>query len=149
MDSNKINSRFKLHKFEFSILKWHFKTKISKIWNVHFHNRISDFILKNFPMFIPEIPIFNLKIRVWHFWTIFGRNRMSKTKNLTGKKTTEQGGKPTCRPGRVKLTSPVFTLVPDISTLLRVKWNFYYTKVGYFMNTHLVLWSEDLNIQNC
>ena len=61
----------------------------------------------------------------------------------------KQGGKPTCRPGRVKLTSPVFTLVPDISTLLRVKWNFYYTKVGYFMNFHLVLWSEDLNIQNC
>ena len=79
----KINSRFKLHKFEFSILKWHFKTKISKIWNFHFQNRISDFILKNFPMFIPEIPIFNLKIRVWHFWTIFGQNRMSKTKNLT------------------------------------------------------------------
>ena len=86
----KINSRFKLHKFEFSILKWHFKTKISKIWNVHFQNRISDFILKNFPMFIPEIPIFNLKIRVWHFWTIFGRNRISKTKNLTGKKTTRE-----------------------------------------------------------
>ena len=62
---------------------------------------------------------------------------------------SKQGGKPTCRPGRVKLTSPVFTLVPDISTLLRVKWNFYYTKVGYFMNPHLVLWSEDLNIQNC
>ena len=77
----KINSRFKLHKFEFSILKWHFKTKISKIWNVHFQNRISDFILKNFPMFIPEIPIVNLKIRVWHFWTIFGGNRMSKTKH--------------------------------------------------------------------
>ena len=77
----KINSRFKLHKFEFSILKWHFKTKISKIWNFHFQNWISDFILKNFPMFIPEIPIFNLKIRVWHFWTIFGRNRISKTKH--------------------------------------------------------------------
>ena len=86
----KINSRFKLHKFEFSILKWHFKTKISKIWNVHFQNRISDFILKNFPMFIPEIPIFNLKIRVWHFWTIFGRNRISKTQNLTGKTTTRE-----------------------------------------------------------
>ena len=67
----------------------YFKTKISKIWNVHFQNRISDFILKNFPMFIPEIPIFNLKIRVWHFLTIFGPNRISKTNNLTGKKTTE------------------------------------------------------------
>ena len=84
----KINSRFKLHKFEFSILKWHFKTKISKIWNFHFQNRISDFILKNFPMFIPEIPIFNLKIGVWHFLTIFGQNRISKTDNLTGKRTT-------------------------------------------------------------
>ena len=86
----KINSRFKLHKFEFSILKWHFKTKIWKIWNFHFQNPISDFILKNFPMFIPEIPIFNLKIRVWHFWTIFGRNR-SKTKQnkeFAGKENT-------------------------------------------------------------
>ena len=90
----KINSRFKLHKFEFSILKWHFKTKIWKIWNFHFQNRISDFILKNFPMFIPEIPIFNLKIGVWHFLTIFGQNRQQfdgkenrgrNLKKITGK----------------------------------------------------------------
>ena len=86
----KINSRFKLHKFEFSILKWHFKTKIWKIWNFHFQNPISDFILKNFPMFIPEIPIFNLKIRVWHFWTIFGGNRMSKTKHRIWRERQQQ-----------------------------------------------------------
>ena len=83
----KINSRFKLHKFEFSILNWHFKTKIWKIWNFSLSK-------SNFWLYFEELPDvysrnsnFQSKNPSLAFLDNFWRksNVQNKTQNLTRK----------------------------------------------------------------